>query len=191
MEERNKIIMNNKTKLTDRHGVFTLTPLIYSAFLDKHEKALLLYYANHYNWKKGEASYHSEKRICDAIPMSPKTYRGARENLEKLGWISVWREYIPGHDNICIRVRPMLGRDDPKIFVSKGGRPPLEQQKHQKLIDDFINKHPELCNYPRVQKLAFPVQNQSIRVQQMLQKGQKVLTNYDSLRPSIMKLNEL
>jgi hypothetical protein len=183
--------MNNKSHNTNRHGIFTYTPLVYSTYLGKHEKSLLMYYAHHYNWKSGEASYHSQERICDAIPMSPRSYLSARTNLKKLGWIYVWKEYIPGLDNVVIRVKPMLGRDDPELLAKKGGRPPLVLNKHQKLVEDFKAKHPELSKYPKVQKLAFPVQKQSLRVQKMLQTGQKVLTNYESLRPSIMKLNEI
>lgn len=182
--------MKTKTR-TDRHGPFAYTPLVYSSFLGKSEKSLLLYYANHYNWKNDEASYHSEARICGALPMNPRTYRAARKSLKELGWIEEWREFIPGLENVVIRVRPMLGRDDPKIFADRGGRPPRVQEKHQQLIEDFRDKHPNLCTTIRVQKLAYSEQSQSIRVQKLLFSGQEALTNYESIRPSIMKLNEL
>lgn len=178
--------------MAKRDGLFAYNEVIYQAYLNRYQHSLLCYYAVAYNWTKNEASWHSQETICRTLDMSPAVYQQAKEDLERLGWISTEKRFRKGGDKVSVYVTVHCGRDDEKraaqiakLRHSKiareakaakgteaeivdpetfvGGRNPEEARKFQASIDRFNEIYPNLAKKPKFKKLAFPSVSQAAK----------------------------
>ena len=152
------------SKTNERHGAFAYQPLIYAAFLGKHEKQLLTFYSDVFNWTEGNESWYSQESILRQLGfMSPASYQSARKRLEELGWISTYLRLRQGNTHPSVHVKVMLGRDDPDLFLRRGGRTPEEAEAYEALRKHFSIQHPRLCKHPKFKKLGYIHQDQSTK----------------------------
>ena len=177
----------------ERDGLFAYNEVIYQAFLTKSQHSLITYYAVAYNWTDQKPSYHSQAQICRTLDMSPATYHDARDELERLGWISIEKKYSsPAARYKSIHVTVHCGKDSAKRaaviqaarvkqaekdrtkddlleeaegFEFKGGRTPDEEKKFKASIAHFERVEPHLAKRPKFRKSVIPLRSQSERVQ--------------------------
>lgn len=103
-------ITNKDIQGSTRDGFYEYAGYIAEAKLDSIAKALVRFYAFHYNWKAQRRSFWSEERICASIEMSRSTYQTKRKYLEELGWLNVCKV----GPRTPMMVKPLKGRDDPE-----------------------------------------------------------------------------
>lgn len=170
------------TGVSERDKLFAYMPVVFEALLDKHCKSLLLFYAWAFNWSHWEESWYSEKEILDKTGLGNDAYRDARKKLEKLGWISTWRERKHGHTYSSVCVIVLVGRDDPDVLTKRGGRNPLETSTYQALVSHLLFKHPKLGEKrPNLRKIEYPAENQSTNYRKTQLEGRKHPTNNEEL----------
>lgn len=180
-------------KKKEQSGLFAYNSVIHLAFLNKHQHALLAYYAVAYNWTDKKASYHSQALICRTIDMPPATYQTTRKELEKLGWISVeirYKNSAATHKSVFVTVH--CGKDDKsratKIqaarvrqakkaqtkdelweeaqgFEFRGGRTPDEEKKFRDSIAHFEKVEEHLAKQSKFKMPRVPLRSQSQQVQ--------------------------
>lgn len=156
------------TDSSNRHGPFAYQPIIYEAFLDKHEKLLLGFYCWAYNWTEDEPSYYSQERITRDLCISGATYQKTRNKLERLGWISTQKRKLRNHDFTSVHVWVHIGRDDPEEAAKRGGRQPADRDAYEAMKHQFRERHPSLCR-PKFKMPHLSFQNQTMRIQKELQ----------------------
>lgn len=177
----------------EKYGLFAYNEVIYQSFLTRNQHSLLAYYAVAYNWTEQKPSYHSQAQICRTLDISPATYQKTRDELEKLGWISIETRYAsPAAERKSVLVTVHCGKDDEKRaatiqaarvkkaekdktkdnlleeaqgFEFRGGRTPDEEEKLKASIAHFEKVEPHLARKPKFNKSAIPLRSQSQRVQ--------------------------
>lgn len=92
-----------------RNGFLEYASIVHSAKLEARCKLLLWHYGYSYNWKKREASFYTQDRICALTGMSKSSYQKARKKLVELGWI----KEIKRAWNLPVFVVPKVGLPDP------------------------------------------------------------------------------
>lgn len=156
------------TESSNRYGPFAYQPLIYEAFLGKHEKLLLGFYCWAYNWTEDEPSYYSQERIIRDLSMSGDTYQKSRRTLERLGWISTQKKKMRNQEFSSVQVWVHVGRDDPEEAAKHKGRQPADREAYEAMKANFIEKHPSMCR-PKFKMPYKAFQNQTMRIQKELQ----------------------
>lgn len=177
----------------EKHGLFAYNEVIYKAFLTRNQHSLLAYYAVAYNWTDQKPSYHSQAQICRTLDISQGTYQTTRDQLEKLGWISIETKFAsPAAERKSVLVTVHCGKDDEnraaKIqaarvkkaekdrtkdnlleeaqgFEFRGGRTPDEEEKFKASIAHFEKVEHHLARKPKFNNSAIPLRSQSQRVQ--------------------------
>jgi hypothetical protein len=87
---------------------FGYAETVRTAKLDIKAKALLWFYANTFNWTKGNPSFYTQDQICAYVGFSPSTYQKLKRYLIDLGWIQTSKA---SYDS-PVFVTPSLGKDD-------------------------------------------------------------------------------
>lgn len=128
LTETESAVANDYAK-GDRSDFFIYNATIRYAKLMMDEKALLRFYSDVHNWKKGKWSNYSTHRICSLLAMSPKTFRRVRKSLVELGWIVVHERGERQAPKIELRV----GRDNPKYDKLECARWWIPEGGHEEL----------------------------------------------------------
>lgn len=180
----------------EQTGLFAYNAVIYGAYLKKNQLSLLAYYAVAYNWTEKKASFHSQETICRILDITPGTYKAARDDLERLGWISIEKKFRPGSSHPSVYVSVHCGKDDhdrvAKITEQRqrkaakekklselvdeeeffGGRNPAEQKKYEDAIAHFNKHHDWLAKVPKFKNPIIPAVRQSARIQSKQKNGE-------------------
>lgn len=90
---------------------FDYMHLAYDCRLTKQMKHVLAYLALRYNFKKGVATKMGQRRASNDLHMDRKTFRTARQDLEKWGWVSVKK----GVHNNPDRITLLIGNEIPDL----------------------------------------------------------------------------
>lgn len=90
---------------------FDYMHLVYDCRLTKQMKHVLAYLALRYNFQNRVPTKMGQRRVANDLHIDRKTYRLARQDLEKWGWISVKK----GMHNNPDRITLLIGHEVPEI----------------------------------------------------------------------------
>lgn len=119
MPENNKINRNPKSRKYDL-GSGALPPqitrseyveLFLGSKLKSREKNALLYLSHRYNFKEARATSMSVRRAANDLDWNTSTFRSAKRELLRLGWISVKKSSFQQTDKITL----LIGHEIPEL----------------------------------------------------------------------------